>query len=601
MNKDRILKITTPFEEVKKLSKKMSLTLLSTSMKNQQEKLDWKCRNGHEFDYSFYHMKRFCNNSKDNIRVCKTCSDQLDFMEIERRGLDHTHELTLLDKSFISMSHEYKWKCREGHINPFKAPTHDNRGGCPDCIDQKKFNSIEKINKWLQLNADEMKVCEGESYNGSSGPINLYCRVCAKTTPRLPHQIKNHSLCKYCSGYKYELTVMQYMESLCGGEWLYNRKSLKWLKNENGNKMELDGYCAKLKLAFEHHGKQHYQIVEKRTTSKKALKESQDRDRLKEKLCIKNGIKLIVIRELNTHTPIKILKEEIKNQCNGIKTKYFGGFNDETVMKKHDLPENFDQIQPVIKNLHNRQLKKRWPEILKLAKKLNFEVINPKTIRNEVELKCKACSKITSRSIYVFLVKQGGCTCQGMGWGIDLSNDEVMKKWYTDVAKKHNAEFVAMIKDKNKHNSLKFKCKTCQQNPKLIQPVHSEFIIKDYSFRDRFEKPLTKMNLKSRKKFHPDCGAFGITKLTLKDVKKYIKRFERTAEILTTEKDFTNTTMSKYQFKCSNKRHAPHVFPPNPKYLREIKQMGENQSFGCPRCGQLNRNERWKATERNKM
>jgi len=175
--------------------------------------------------------------------------------------------------------------------------------------------------------------------------------------------------------------------------------------------------------------------------------------------------------------------------------------------------------------------------------------------------------------------------------GIDVSDDEVMKKWYTDVAKKHNAEFLSIKKNKNGQKELKFKCKTCEKNAKLIQLIHSEFNIIDYNLRNnRFEKPITEMRLKPGKTFHPDCGAFGITKLTLKDVKNYIKRFELTAEILTTEKEFTSTTMSKYQFKCSNKRHEPHVFPKNGKYLREIKQMGENQSFGCKRCGQLNSN-----------
>ena len=58
MNEDRILKITTPFEEVKKLSKKMSLTLHSSSMTNVREELEWKCIKGHKILKSFYQVKR---------------------------------------------------------------------------------------------------------------------------------------------------------------------------------------------------------------------------------------------------------------------------------------------------------------------------------------------------------------------------------------------------------------------------------------------------------------------------------------------------------------------------------------------------------------
>ena len=586
MNKDRILKITTPLSEVKKLAEKMSLTLLSGSMTNVHENLDWKCRNGHKFSERFYEVKRVFNYQKDNIRVCKECSKALDFKEIKNRGDKHKHKLILQDKSFVSMSHAYNWKCKEGHMNPFKISNHPDRAGCPDCMDQNKFNSIAKIEKWLKTYEPEISICEGEVYKGYKGKIKILCNICKGTTLKLPNQIKNRSLCKYCKGKQYELTVLQYMEQLFEGEWLYNTDP------KNLDKMQLDGYCEKLKLAFEHHGSQHYRIVTNWTINKKALKESKERDKRKEKLCNEKGIKLIVIKELKTFTPEDALKQEIKDQCNGIKTKYFGGFNDETVLKKYRLPPKFDQIKPIIKNLYTIQLKKQWPQAIKLAIKLGFEVEDPEKIKQEIRLKCDDCSKTTSRSINVFLKKEEGCTCQGKGVGIDVTDNELMKKWYTDVAKKHNAEFSSIQKDKNGYNSLKFTCKTCKEDPKLIQPIHAEFIIRDYSFRNRFEKPLTKMNLNSRKKFHPDCGAFGITKLTLKDVKNYIKRFERTAEILTTEKEFTNATMSKYQFKCSNKRHEPHVFPKNGKYLREIKQMGENQSFGCKRCGQLNRIDR---------
>tara|TARA_B110000240_G_C13475955_1_gene443063 strand:- start:53 stop:1837 length:1785 start_codon:yes stop_codon:yes gene_type:complete len=585
MNKVRILKITTPLAEVKKLAEKMSLTLLSSSMTNVHENLDWKCRNGHKFAERFYEVKRVFNYQKDNIRVCKKCSDQLDFIEIKNRGLKHKHQLILQDKSFISMSHTYKWKCKEGDINSFKISNHPNRGGCPDCMDQNKFNSITKIEKWLKTYEPEISICEGEVYKGYNGKIKILRNICKGTTLKRPNQIKARSLCKYCKGYQYELTVLQYMEQLFEGEWLYNTYP------KNLDNMQLDGYCEKLKLAFEHHGSQHYRLVKNRTINKKALKESKERDKRKEKLCNENGIKLIVIKELKTFTPEDDLKQEIKDQCNGIKTKYFGGFNDDTALKKYRLPPNFDQIIPIIKNLHTNQLKKEWPQVIKLAIKLGFKVEDPEKIKTVIRLTCDDCSKTTSRSIYVLLKKEEGCTCQGKGLGIDVSDDEVMKKWYTDVAKKHNAEFLSIKKNKNGQKELKFKCKTCEKNAKLIQLIHSEFNIIDYNLRNnRFEKPITEMRLKPGKTFHPDCGAFGITKLTLKDVKNYIKRFELTAEILTTEKEFTSTTMSKYQFKCSNKRHEPHVFPKNGKYLREIKQMGENQSFGCKRCGQLNSN-----------
>lgn len=69
-----------------------------------------------------------------------------------------------------------------------------------------------------------------------------------------------------------------------------------FLKNPKTNRnLELDLYCEELKLAIEYNGAQHYHFTPHYHRSENDFKDQQRRDRLKKKLCLKNGVKLIVV------------------------------------------------------------------------------------------------------------------------------------------------------------------------------------------------------------------------------------------------------------------------------------------------------------------
>jgi hypothetical protein len=76
-----------------------------------------------------------------------------------------------------------------------------------------------------------------------------------------------------------------------------DKQKPKWLKG-----LELDGYNSASKIAFEHHGKQHYQFVSHLHATKSIFSDQQKRDKLKIKRCINEKVKLIVIPELFTIT-----------------------------------------------------------------------------------------------------------------------------------------------------------------------------------------------------------------------------------------------------------------------------------------------------------
>ena len=101
--------------------------------------------------------------------------------------------------------------------------------------------------------------------------------------------------------------------------------------------MELDGYCRPLKIAFEHHGEQHYSKNSIYAREAKFLAKRKRDDLLKEKLCKEKGIHLIIIPEIPTRTSLEELKPLIKNQLKAC------GIS---------IPANFDEIQVDLKETY---------------------------------------------------------------------------------------------------------------------------------------------------------------------------------------------------------------------------------------------------------
>jgi hypothetical protein len=82
------------------------------------------------------------------------------------------------------------------------------------------------------------------------------------------------------------------------------------IHQKTGRCLELDWYCADLKLAIEYNGEQHYRYLPRFHRSQKDFKEQQGRDRLKRRLCQKHGITLIVVpytvKNLETYLKSKL-------------------------------------------------------------------------------------------------------------------------------------------------------------------------------------------------------------------------------------------------------------------------------------------------------
>jgi hypothetical protein len=114
----------------------------------------------------------------------------------------------------------------------------------------------------------------------------------------------------------------------------------KWLRTVDNAQLELDGYCSALKLAFEHHGRQHFSTKGKYGRTRKAVEAIQVRDRRKRQLCEEHKVVLIEIPEIPKILNINEVKDYIKKECKKKRVPLPRDF-DETnvnVAKAYDVP-----------------------------------------------------------------------------------------------------------------------------------------------------------------------------------------------------------------------------------------------------------------------
>jgi len=80
-----------------------------------------------------------------------------------------------------------------------------------------------------------------------------------------------------------------------------------WLMGLKGRPLELDGYCEKLNLAFEHQGLQHYQDIKNVKIFQDQYHIIKERDDIKYKICKERNVNVLYIPALLYKTPIEEL------------------------------------------------------------------------------------------------------------------------------------------------------------------------------------------------------------------------------------------------------------------------------------------------------
>lgn len=213
-------------------------------------------------------------------RTRKTLSE-IQQMAAERGG-------RCLSKSYKNSLQKLHWECSEGH--QWWAVQGDIQQGhwCPECHGNVK----KSIDDMHQLAAERGGRCLSRKYNGRHSKLTWQCSE-GHTWPATPGKIFGGQWCPICQGSIGEAHCRFLLEAILNNTFPQKRPA--WLFNQKGNRMELDGYCEEIGIAFEYQGEQHYEKHKMFHQNTADLTSQVRRDNLKQRLCNEHNVKLVVI------------------------------------------------------------------------------------------------------------------------------------------------------------------------------------------------------------------------------------------------------------------------------------------------------------------
>jgi hypothetical protein len=311
---------------------------LSEKYVNAHTKLEFECSEGHRWSATPYSVKT--RNS-----WCPECARKRN-AESQRFSLDDLQSYAkskgglCLAKAYKDRAEKVEWQCAEGH--QWWASTHSvvmARNWCPRCSsirNAKVKRAVGRYDDLQEIARSRGGRCVSNEYLSMHHYIRWECLEGHQWDAK-PSDIMHGNWCPRCSSGVGEEICRAFFEQLFDQK--FPRKSPHWLLNSNGNRMELDGYCSDLKLAFEHHGEQHYTTKGFYIKSQDKLKERQQADAEKCAICERRGVILIEIPEVPTRTKIDELRDYIGLKCSEKKVRLPEDF----FTKKVDLVRAYSQ------------------------------------------------------------------------------------------------------------------------------------------------------------------------------------------------------------------------------------------------------------------
>jgi hypothetical protein len=291
--------------QMRLIGKALEGRVISKTYVNAKTKLTWECKEKHLFEMTSHAVKsgKWCPKCATKKRAAAQSFSIKDCHKFAKSKGGECLSLT-----YINSKQKLKWKCGDCSgtwLAPFgqvTGSTTKNGTWCPHC------NSVPRITlSDLENLANERGgLCLSKSYKSAHFPIRWKCSI-GHTWKSSWNSAKNGSWCPECKNGLGERICRAYFEQLLNCKFPKVRP--KWLINSDGFQMELDGYCEKLKVAFEHQGSQHKKENGYYSKSSEHFQKRQKDDQRKRDLCKLKGIKLIEVDELFVEIKLEDLND----------------------------------------------------------------------------------------------------------------------------------------------------------------------------------------------------------------------------------------------------------------------------------------------------
>lgn len=271
-----------------------------------------------------------------------------------------------LSTEYIGAMSKLKFECEQGHVWETNAVNISGKNRwCPFCAPNKKLSLDDAINFANQFDG----YCLSKEYVICTDKLQWKCKYGHEWESSFVSIKNSKGWCPQCTGKFFsENIVRRVFETIFDKK--FPKKKPKWLKH-NKSFLELDGYCEELGIAFEHQGLQHY-VITIFSNTKKQLNKIKLRDSIKKKLCVNNGVKLIIV-------PDVFSKLGIDNLVDFLLKELDCGFEKSKI-----------NIQQIISEERNDSSANRMPEIMEFVAKKGGKCLS-KYIGYNIKLKfqCK--------------------------------------------------------------------------------------------------------------------------------------------------------------------------------------------------------------------
>jgi hypothetical protein len=291
--------------EMKIIAKEKGGECLSGKIINSKTKLKWRCAKGHKWDAIPESVKKgtwcpLCGIENVHNKQKNTI--------IEMRSIAISQGGDCLSTKYINQKVKLKWRCEKGHEWEASPTSIKNlKTWCPYCAGTVKKN-IEEMKELANKRGGE---CLSSKYFHTQNKLKWMCKE-GHVWEASPSNIMKGQWCPICSKGISERICRKIFEEIFQKK--FPSVKPKWLVYPlTKGRMELDGYCDDLKIAFEYQGEQHYRENKQFFHKKQSYEKQVERDRIKRELCEAHGIILIDVPFWISHDK---LAEYIISICN---------------------------------------------------------------------------------------------------------------------------------------------------------------------------------------------------------------------------------------------------------------------------------------------